>query len=153
MRATIAWSYDLLSVSEQRLFTRLGVFIGSFELEAAEEVCGADLVTLQSLLDKSLLRRADDGRFFLLATTREYALEQFDASEDQAEVRARHAHWYCSLGVAAARPDAERADALDRLRRDPGNIGRALSWALEHDIAAGLPLADSLFSHLVGSRP
>ncbi|MBV9466165.1 MAG: winged helix-turn-helix domain-containing protein, partial [Solirubrobacterales bacterium] len=151
MRATIAWSYDLLSVSEQRLFTRLGVFIGSFELEAAEEVCGADLLTLQSLLDKSLLRRAEDGRFFLLTTTREYALEQFDASEDQDEVRARHAHWYYSLGVAAGRPDPERAGALDRLRRDPGNVGLALSWALEHDIAAGLPLADALFYPWLGS--
>ena len=151
MRATIAWSYDLLSVSEQRLFTRLAAFIGSFELEAAEEVCGADLVTLQSLLDKSLLRRAEDGRFFLLGTTREYALEQFDACEDQDEVRARHAHWYFSLGVAAARQDAERVDALDRLRRDPGNVGRALSWALEHDIPAGLPLADALFYPWLGA--
>ena len=83
MRAAIAWSYDLLTEPEQRLFTRLAVFIGSFELEAAEEICGADLDTLQSLLDKSLLRRADDGRFFLLATTREYALEQLDASGER----------------------------------------------------------------------
>jgi len=145
MRAAIAWSHDLLDASEQHLFTRLGVFIGSFELEAAEQICGADLDTLQSLLDKSLLRRDEDGRFFLLATTREYALEQFDASDDQDEIRSRHAHWYFALGVAAGRQDAERATALTRLRRDPGNVSLALAWALEHDIAAGLPLADSLF--------
>ena len=148
MRAAIAWSYDLLSGLEQRLFCRLSVFIGSFELEAAEGICGADLDTLQSLLDKSLLRRTDDGRFFLLVLTREYALEQFDAREDRDEVRARHAQWYFALGVNAGRQDA---DAVARLRRDPGNVGLALFWALEHDIAAGLPLADALFYPWLGA--
>jgi non-specific serine/threonine protein kinase len=148
MRAAIAWSYDLLTESEQRLFARLGVFMGSFELEAAEEICGADLDTLQSLLDKSLLRRTDEGRFFLLVLTREYALEQFEAGADRDEVRARHAHWYFALGVAGARQDT---DAVARLRRDPGNVALALSWALEHDIAAGLPLADALFFSWLGA--
>ncbi len=148
MRATIAWSYDLLNASEQRLFTRLGVFSGSFEIEAAEEICGADLDTLQSLLDKSLLRRTDDGRFFLLATTREYALEQLEGSGDEGEVRSRHAGWYFALGVAAR---SQHADALARLGRDPGNVGLALSWALDHDIAAGLPLADALFYPWLGA--
>lgn len=151
MRAAIAWSYDLLNAREQRLFTRLGAFIGSLELEAAEEVCGADLDTLQSLLDKSLLRRTEDERFFLLATTREYALERFEAIEDQDEVRARHARWYCALGVAAGRRDAEGSEALSRLRRDPGNVGLALSWALDHDPAVGLPLADALFYSWLGA--
>ena len=145
MRAAIAWSYDLLTESEQRLFTRLAVFVGSFELEAAEEVCGADLDTLQSLLDKSLVRQAEDGRFFLLGTTREYALEQLEASGERDQVRAHHARWYFALGVAARRQGTERTDALARLRRDPGDVGRALSWALDHDVPAGLPLAGSLF--------
>lgn len=150
MRAAIAWSYDLLNASEQRLFTRLGVFIGSFEIEAAEEICDGELDTLQSLLDKSLLRRADDGRFFLLATTREYALERLDASDDQHEVRARHARYYFGLAAAAGRP-AERATALTRLRLDPGNVALALSWALDHAIGAALPLADSLFYPWLGA--
>ena len=151
MRAAIAWSYDLLTEREQQVFTRLGVFIGSFELEAAEEVCDADLDTLQSLLDKSLLHRGEDGRFFLLVMTRDYALERLDAGEDEAEVRARHARWYLALGIAAGRQDAGRAEALSRLRRDPGNVGLALFWALDHDIAAGLPLADALFYMWLGA--
>ncbi|HXN61867.1 MAG TPA: tetratricopeptide repeat protein, partial [Acidimicrobiales bacterium] len=151
MRATIAWSYDLLSEPEQRLFARLGVFVGSFELEAAERICDAKLDDLQSLVDKSLLREGDSGRFFLLETTREYALEQLDASEDQDDVRGRHARWYFALGIAAGRQGAGRADALTRLRQDAGNVSLALAWALEHDVAAGLPLADSVFYTWLGA--
>jgi predicted ATPase len=144
MRAAIAWSYDLLSEPEQRLFTRLAVFVGSFELEAAEEICGADLDTLQSLLDKSLVRQDEDERFFLLETTREYALERFAGGADEEEIRARHARWYFALGVTARGRDAERGEAQRRLRLDSGNVRLALSWALEHDVAAALPLADAL---------
>ena len=57
LRATIAWSYDLLDEGEQRLFARLAVFRGGCTLDNAEQVCEADLDTLASLLDKSLLRR------------------------------------------------------------------------------------------------
>jgi predicted ATPase/class 3 adenylate cyclase len=145
MRATIAWSYDLLSEAEQRLFTRLAVFVGSFELEAAEQVCDADLDTLQSLIDKSLVRPGETGQFFLLETTREYALEQFELSDEQHEIRARHARWYFDLGVTANGQAADREEARTRLRRDTANVGLALAWALDHEIAAALPLADSLF--------
>jgi predicted ATPase/DNA-binding SARP family transcriptional activator len=151
MRATIAWSYDLLSEPEQRLFTRLAVFIGSFELEAAERICDADLDTLQSLIDKSLLRPAENGRFFLLETTRAYALERFDASDERDDIRTGHARWYFALGLAAGGRDPERAEALTRLRQDASNVDLALSWALEHDIAAALPLADALFAQRLGA--
>ena len=100
MRATIAWSYDLLTRPEQRLLTRLAVFVGSFELEAAEQICDADLDAMRSLIDKSLVRHADNGRLFLLHTTREYALEQFASSDERDEIRARHARWYFALGAA-----------------------------------------------------
>src|SRR5579862_430903 len=144
MRATIAWSYDLLSETEQLLFTRLAVFVGSFELEAAEQVCDADLDTLQSLIDKSLVRPGENGQFFLLETTREYALEQFELRDEQHEIRARHARWYFDLGVTANGQASDREGARTRLRRDTANVGLALALALDHDVAAALPLADSL---------
>jgi non-specific serine/threonine protein kinase len=140
-----------LSEPEQRLFTRLAVFIGSFELEAAEQICDADLDTLQSLVDKSLLRRAENGRFFLLGTTREYALERFDASDERDDIRTGHARWYFALGLAAGGRDPERAEALTRLRQDASNVDLALSWALEHDIAAALPLADAVSNEWLGA--
>jgi predicted ATPase/DNA-binding SARP family transcriptional activator len=151
MRATIAWSYDLLTPPEQRLFTRLAVFVGSFELEAAEQICDADLDAMRSLIDKSLVRHADNGRLFLLHTTGEYALEQFDASAERDEIRARHARWYFALGVADGNGPRESTDDLIRLRQDAGNIGLALAWALDHDIAAALPLADALFTPWLGA--
>ena len=151
MRATIAWSYDLLSEPEQRLFTRLAVFVGSFALEAAEQICGADLDAMRSLIDKSLVRHADNGRLFLLHTTREYGLEQFDSSDERDEIRARHARWYFALGVADGDGPGEGIDDPIRLRQDAANVGLALAWALDHDIAAALPLADALFTPWLGA--
>jgi predicted ATPase/DNA-binding SARP family transcriptional activator len=151
MRATIAWSYDLLSEPEQRLFTRLAVFAGSFELEAAEQICGADLDAMQSLIDKSLVRHGDNGRLFLLQTTREYALEQFNSSDEREEIRARHARWYLALGVAQGGGPWEGTDDPTRLRQDAANVGLALAWALDHDVAAALPLADAAFTPWLGA--
>ena len=150
MRATIAWSYDLLTRPEQLLLTRLAVFVGSFELEAAEQICDADLDAMRSLIDKSLVRHADNGRLFLLHTTREYALEQFESSDERDEIRARHARWYFALGVADGDGPREGTDDLIRLRQDAADVGLALAWALDHDIAAALPLADALFGPWLG---
>jgi predicted ATPase len=145
MRATLAWSYELLDESERRLFTNLAVFSGSFELEAAEQICDADLNVLQSLIEKSLVRETELGRHILLETTREFALEQFVASDEHDRIRAQHARWYFALGVAARGRDPESGAALIRLRRSPADAGVALAWALEHDIAGALPLAGALF--------
>ena len=150
MRATIAWSYDLLTRPEQLLLTRLAVFVGSFELEAAEQICDADLDAMRSLIDKSLVRHADNGRLFLLHTTREYALEQFESSDERDEIRARHARWYFALGVADGDGPREGTDDLIRLRQDAADVALALAWALDHDIAAALPLADALFGPWLG---
>ncbi len=80
LRATIEWSYELLEPTEQELFSRLAVFRGSFALEAAESICGADLDVLESLVVKSLVRRLATGRLLLLDTIREYAVELLEAS-------------------------------------------------------------------------
>src|SRR5438105_15882128 len=72
LRAAIEWSHDLLSKEEKTLFARLAVFAGGCTLESAEELTEADVDTLQSLVDKSLLRRTK-GRFWMLETIREFA--------------------------------------------------------------------------------
>ena len=97
LRATIEWSYDLLTTEEQQLFARLSVFAGGCTLEAAEEVCEADLDTLQSLVDKSLLRFTDE-RFWMLETIRGYARERLEEFGEADEVESCHAE---RLGVLA----------------------------------------------------
>ena len=99
LRATIEWSYDLLSADEQQLFARLSVFAGGCTLDAAEEVCDADLDTLQSLVEKSLLRFTNE-RYWMLETIREFATERLDGLDVTSEFRRRHAHWYRDLSEA-----------------------------------------------------
>ena len=72
LRATVEWSHDLLTEEEQQLFRRLSVFAGGCTLESAEDVCDAELDTLQSLVEKSLVRFSDP-RYWMLETIREYA--------------------------------------------------------------------------------
>ncbi len=146
MRAAIEWSFELLSESEQALFRGLGVFAGSFELEAAEAVCSTDLDGLQSLTDKSLLRRDAHGRFFLLELTREYALERLRATGEEASVRRRHADWFLGLARRAKNPlrSADQGFWLSRLRADSDNFRVVLAWSLEEDLAQGIELAVTL---------
>jgi predicted ATPase len=148
MRAAIGWSYDLLSKREQTLFAQLGVFAGSFELEAAEAVCGADLDDFQSLIDKSLVRRDGRGRFFLLELTREYALEQLQAAGQEAGLRRRHADWFLRLAKQANEQlnSAEQSRWLARLDADTDNLRAVLAWCSEHDPAEAVELAATLYS-------
>jgi len=133
LRAAIEWSYDLLDGEEQRLLARLAVFRGGCSLEAAEEVADADLDTLQSLVDKSLLRHSEE-RFWMLETIREYGLERLEASGDAEDVRRRHADHFLQLGEEAE-PHVLQVDPvwLDRLDRDVDNLRAALDWL----VAAG----------------
>jgi len=96
LRATIEWSYDLLTPEEQQLFGRLAVFAAGSTLEAAEEVVDADLDTIQSLVDKSLVRHTRD-RFWMLETVREYAVERLSEAGEAPQLRRRHADYFLAL--------------------------------------------------------
>jgi len=134
LRATITWSHDLLDSEEQRLFATLAVFRGGCTLEAAEEVADADVDTLQSLVDKSLLRYTNE-RFWMLATIREYALERLGESGADSELRRRHATHFLSL-VEQTERRAEGdslAESLTRIAADHDNLRSALEWARDCD--------------------
>jgi predicted ATPase len=94
LRATIEWSHDLLAPEEQAAFRRLSVFRGSFTLETAEAIAGADVDQVATLVEQSLLKTLGDDRFFLLETLREYARERLDAIGETDEYALRHARWY-----------------------------------------------------------
>ena len=134
LRATIAWSHELLTSAEQELFARLAVFVGGCTLEAAEEVCDADLDDIASLVDKSLLRRTGD-RYWMLETIREFASERLDELGESSELRDRHAAWFAALGERA-HPELyarQRRDWGDRLEAEHAN----LRTALDHLIGKG----------------
>jgi predicted ATPase len=128
LRATIQWSYDLLSREEMVLFARLAVFEGGCALESAEKVADADLDLLQSLVDKSLLRHTED-RFWMLETIREYALERLEESGEAGLLRTRHAEHLLAL-AEEAEPSLLGVSPqvwLDRLERDHDNLRAALN--------------------------
>ena len=138
LRATIAWSHDLLTAAEQDLFARLAVFAGGCTLEAAEEICGADVDVIASLVDKSLLRRTGD-RYWMLETIREFASEQLGQLADAGVLRDRHAGFYVALGERA-RPELRARGArewLDRLDAEHANVRASLEHLLESGDADG----------------
>ncbi len=126
LRSTIEWSHDLLDPEEQRLFARLAVFPGGATLEAAEAVADADLDTLQSLVEKSLVRHTDD-RFWMYETIREFALERLEASGEADDLRRRHADHFLEM-AEEAEPHLRREDDawLDRLEGELDNVRAAL---------------------------
>ena len=139
LRATIEWSYDLLTVEEQQLFARLAVFRAGCTLDAAEKVAEADVDKLQSLVDKSLLRRADD-RFWMLETIREYAAQRLGETESEEE-RWRHAQYFLALAEeaephllehgAAADLVSGRKAWIEPLELELDNVRAALDWLEE----------------------
>jgi predicted ATPase/class 3 adenylate cyclase/Tfp pilus assembly protein PilF len=132
LRATIEWSYDLLAVEGQQLLRRLSVFAGGCTLEAAEEVCEANLDTLQSLVEKSLLRYSNE-RYWMLETIREYALERLEDLGGATSIRRKHAEFFVVFAETEERKlrGPNEQDALARLDAEHDNLREALASAIE----------------------
>jgi predicted ATPase len=145
LRATIQWSYDLLEPRARVLFARLSVFSGTFPLEAAEEVCGAELDDLGTLVDYSLVKPIGGERFFMLETIREYALEKLRERNEDDELRRRHAEFFAAVAERAYghRFDAE-AEWSARLEEDHDDLRAALDRLAEDDAHRALELAGAL---------
>ena len=131
LRDTISWSYELLDEEERAVFASLAVFAGGFTLEAAERVCGADLDTLASLAEKSLVRQRDD-RFRMLETIREFGLERLAQSDDLEPVRRRHAEFFLALAENGPGRAGRLEPWLERVDPEHDNLRSANVWAREH---------------------
>jgi predicted ATPase/DNA-binding CsgD family transcriptional regulator len=158
LRATIDWSYGLLSEEEQALFRRLSVFSGGLTLGAAEEVCAEEdieqyeiLDLLSQLVDKSLVLVTEQGgeeaRYRLLETVRQYGWEKLSESGEAAEVRERHAVFFLDLAErvepAIMGPGLEAR--VERLEQEHDNLRTALGWLREErEAERGLRLAGAL---------
>lgn len=145
LRATIAWSYDLLDEQAQALFRQLAVFVGGFTLAAAQAVCHmcddpelADVGVLEGiafLIDKNLLQTRDGSdaapRFGMLETIREFALEQLRASTEEATAaQQRHADFFLAMAeeVQPHLYDTDRDVWFSRMESDDDNLHAALAW-------------------------
>ena len=153
LRATLTWSYDLLSEGEQSLFRRLAVFVDGWTLQAAEAICAVDAGERLSLLDRleALVSQsqvqADGQRFQMLETIREFALEQLAQSGECSCLNERHAAFFLTMADEAVHhlESPEEITWLDVLEREHANLGAALRWSVETgNTDQGLRLANSL---------
>lgn len=153
LRATLDWSYALLSEPERTLFHRLAVFAGSFSMEAAERVCG-DLtvpvvLVLSQLVDKSLVvveHHHDEARYRLLEIIREYAQEKASRLE-LIQARDHHLDYYLGL-IEQAQVELRGAKQVRWLRWaevEHDNLRAALSWSLDNREQAALQLCGTLW--------
>jgi predicted ATPase/DNA-binding CsgD family transcriptional regulator len=156
LRASVDWSHELLSDAERALLRRLGVFVGGFTLEAAEQVCALDdseraaiIDALASLVDKSLVAVEERGqavRYRLLETVREYECELLREAEELDSTRDRHRDFFVALAecVAPALLGAGAQEGLDALDQDGANLDAALRWATDTDGECALRLCAAL---------
>jgi predicted ATPase/class 3 adenylate cyclase len=157
LRATLAWSFDLLDASEQVLLRRLAVFAGAFGLEAAEDVCAEDplrrsevAALLGRLIDKSLVQvegGSGDRRYRLLETVRQYAIERLEEAGERSALERCHCDWYVELAESDPTPAGELPAriTLRGLDRERDNLRAALASALAADPQAALRLAVALW--------
>src|SRR5215212_3282281 len=142
IRATIAWSHDLLAAEERSLFARLGVFAGGWTIEAAEAVSGPArtdvLGGLARLMDQSLVQRLASShaepRFSMLETIREYAREQLSTSDDKATIEHRHSVYFLTLAERAKSliDGPDQANWLARLAAEQDNMRAVFERAVEN---------------------
>ena len=166
LRATVDWSYSLLTGAEQLVFTRLGTFPGTFESAAAEAVATGDgiegwdvLDALTSLVDKSMLvaDAAPDAstRYSMLETLRSYARERLDETGDADARRRRHAQHYATFAEELG-PRLHSVDELAwraRLRAELDNLRAAVNWALDSPSAGDADLALRIIAALAYELP
>jgi predicted ATPase/DNA-binding CsgD family transcriptional regulator len=158
LRATIAWSHELLTEGARRLLAACSVFAGGASLEVLEAVCDAAVDIglpvfdgVAELVDQSLLRPVrslggPSGRYTMLETIREYAAERLAAMPEAEQVRGAHAAAFLALVETGGRPHAglARKEWLERVEVEHNNIRAALGWHREHDPSAALRLAASM---------
>jgi predicted ATPase len=144
LQATIDWSYELLMPGEQRLLAALSVFRGGWTLAAAERVCAADVELMQSLVDKSLVRRWESDRFGMLETIREFAADQLEGERRDQLIR-RLLELLTETFEPNRRSVASETALMELALAERPNVDVALDWATAHGEAeAGLDLISTL---------
>ena len=153
--STIDWSYNLLSEKEKSLFTRLAVFKGGFDLEAAEEICSDEKLPKESILDflSSLVDRSmiyikkdqeESYRYNRLEILRQFANQILKEKDEETELKNRHLQYFLALAEKAYQEQyEEQLELLNKLDVDDDNLVAALEWSKDN--------SPEVFSRLSGS--
>jgi predicted ATPase/class 3 adenylate cyclase/DNA-binding CsgD family transcriptional regulator len=156
LRASVDWSHALLTEPERVLFRRLAVFLGGFDLDAAQAVAGSGEVEryqvldqLTLLVDKSLVVADDSGgrtRYRFLETVRQYALEKLGESGEADAVRSRHRDYFTAVAAAVDAPaGSDYEQRLEQAEIEIDNLRAAFGWSCENsEVELALTLASSL---------
>ncbi len=153
MQSTIAWSYQLVTPSQQRLLASLSVYRASWPLGAADAMTGVDGAApdLLALVDKSLVQRSDgvlgEPRFSMLRLVRDFASAELDASGSPDEARRRHASFVRDTvrSLGARRWDGSGDGWIDAITSDYADVVAALSWCFaDGDVATGCEIVEAL---------
>ena len=150
LRATIEWSYDLLTADLRRLFARLSVFRGGWTLEAAEAVCGDEalhgLIALQEHSLVIAIEEEDAPRYRMLEPLREYAAEKLAEMGDTDPCRDAHAAYYEEFAREASHHynDDQLKNWLNQMDADWDNLRSTFAWCREHNPEIGLRLTSHL---------
>jgi predicted ATPase len=154
LRTTIEWSFDLLSPDERRLLAALSVFRGGWTLDATERVADANVNLLESLVDKSLVRRSDVGRFGMLDTVRDFAAEHLGPDE-RSRIAQRLMEYLLNLFANAnLSMDAASQMQMNLAALEQPNVDVALTWAGESGRAQeGLKLLSLTEMYWVANDP
>jgi predicted ATPase/DNA-binding SARP family transcriptional activator len=151
MRVVFDYSWQMLSTDEQQALCKLSVFRGGFQRQAAEQVAGASLSILSTLLNRTLIRRTAAGRYNLHELVRQYSADHL-ATDPQARAAVQEQHYaYCLALVKAAEQELKGRNQLEWLgwlEQDHDNLRAALEWALNSDDAAD---GDALALRLAGA--
>jgi predicted ATPase/DNA-binding CsgD family transcriptional regulator len=146
LRAVFEQSWCLLTASEADALMHLSVFRGGFDREAAEAVAGADLTLLVGLVDKSLVRVRESGRYDLHELMRQFAADKL-AEAGEAETARRHLAYFVTFAETGETHayGREQSTWYDRLEADMDNLRVALAWSLDAgDVESGLRIAAAL---------
>ncbi|WP_342741725.1 ATP-binding protein [Amycolatopsis marina] len=163
LQALIDWSHELCTEQERLLWARTSVFSGSFDLDAAEEVCSGDgldrtvvLDVIDGLIDKSILLREeheDVARYRLLETVRQYGEDRLSVAGDLTGRARRHRDWYLRLTTRAAAEwiGPDQVEWVHRIRREYANLRKALDFCASapEEATAGLTMVHAIKEYLL----
>ena len=151
LRASMEWSWGLLSEAEQTFLRQLSVFAGGWTLESAQAVCDGDALNLSTALTKKSLIVVDretgrQTRYRFHEMVREFSQDRLVRSGEEANIRTRHLRYFTHLSEQAEHEIMSSAPVnwLERLNDERNNLRAALGWAHKTDIEAGLYLSGHL---------